>query len=171
MNSIYLIIRVLHVLCAALWLGVAVFSALFLTPAAGDLGPDGMKVMIALRKRGFVAYVPIIATITLVTGVWLFWRFTAGFSAEVSRSHAGRAFSLGAAFGLAAFIVGGAVLSVSLAKAVRMSTEAASLPEGRDRAERLSRAAALRRRAAGAGQLVSVLLIVATVLMAVARYF
>jgi hypothetical protein len=171
MNSMYLVVRVLHVLCAALWVGVALFSSLYLTPAARDLGPDGMKMMAALRKRGFVAYVPVIATISLLSGVWLFWRFTAGFSPEVSRSHAGRAFSLGAACGLIAFIVSGAILSVSLARAVTLSTEAASLKDGRDKADRLARAAALRQRAAAAGHVVSILLVVATILMAIARYF
>jgi uncharacterized membrane protein len=169
MNSMYLIIRVLHVLCGALWVGAALFSSLFLTPAARDLGPDGGKLMLALRKRGLIAYFPVIATITLISGVWLYWRFTAGFSPEVSRSHAGMAFGLGAVFGLAAFIVGGPILSVSLVRAMKLSTEAASLPDGRDKTDRLARAAALRRRAAGAGQIVSVLLVVATILMALAR--
>jgi uncharacterized membrane protein len=171
MNSMYLVIRVLHVLSAALWVGVALFSSLFLTPAAQDLGPDGMKMMAALRKRGFVAYVPVIATISLLSGVWLFWRFTAGFSPEVSRSRAGMAFSLGAACGLVAFILSGAVLSVSLSKAVRLSAEAAGLKDGPDKAGRLARAAALRQRAAVAGQIVSVLLLAATAAMALARYF
>ena len=171
MNTTYLLIRVLHVLCGALWVGAALFSSLFLTPAAQDLGPDGAKVMLALRKRGLIAYFPIIATITLLSGVWLYWRFTAGFSPEVSRSHAGMAFGLGAVCGLAGFIVGGPILSVSLVKAMKLSTEAAGLPDGRDKADRLSRAAALRRRAALAGQIVSVLLVAATMLMALARYF
>jgi uncharacterized membrane protein len=171
MSHIYLLIRVLHVLAALLWAGVAVFSSVFLTPALRDLGPDGTKVMLALRKRGFVVYPPVIATVTLLSGVWLFWRFTAGFSPEVSRSRAGMAFSLGAACGLVAFILSGAVLSVSLSKAVRLSAEAAGLKDGPDKAGRLARAAALRRRAAVAGQIVSVLLLAATAAMALARYF
>jgi uncharacterized membrane protein len=171
MNSMYLVVRVLHVLCGALWVGAALFSSLFLTPAAQDLGPDGGKLMLALRKRGLIAYFPVIATISLVSGVWLYWRFTAGFSPEVSRSHAGMAFGAGAVCGIAAFIVGGPILSVSLVRAMKLTTEAASLSDARDKADRLSRAAALRRRAAAAGHIVSVLLIAAIVLMALARYF
>ena len=171
MNSMYLLIRVLHVVCAALWVGAALFSSMFLTPAAKDLGPDGNKLMLALRKRGLVAYFPVIATITLVSGVWLFWRFTAGFSPEVSRSHAGMAFSVGALCGLLAFIIGGPVLSVSLVRAMKLATEAAALKDGADKSSLLARAAALRQRAAVAGQIVSVLLLAATAAMALARYF
>jgi len=171
MNSIYLVVRVLHVLCAALWVGAALVSSLFLTPAAQAMGPDGAKLMLALRKRGFVAYFPVIASITLLSGFWLYWRFTAGFSPEVSRSHAGMAFGLGAVCGMAGFIVGGPILSISLVRAVKLSTEAASLPEGRDKADRLARSAALRQRAATAGHVVSGFLVAATILMAIARYF
>ena len=166
----HLLILILHVLCAALWVGVAVFAALFLTPAAEDLGPDGFKVMLALRKRGFVAYVPIVASITVLTGIWLYWSYTAGFSPEVSRSHSGMAFGLGGLLGLTGFIIGGAVLSRSLVLAAKLAGEAATLPDGREKADRFARAAALRKRAAGAGMLVAVLVVLAMILMVTARY-
>jgi len=118
--TMFLVVMTLHVLCAALWVAIAVFGAVFLTPAARDLGPDGMKIMLALRKRGFVAFVPIIATITVLSGFWLYWRFTAGFSPEVSRSHAGMTFGTGGILGLTALIIGGAVLSRSVVQAVRL---------------------------------------------------
>jgi hypothetical protein len=169
-NYVYLVILVLHVLSAALWVGVAVFAALFLTPAAKDLGPDGFKMMLALRKRGFIAYVPIIATIAVLTGFWLYWRYTGGFSPEVSRSHSGMAFGLGGLLGLASYIIGGAVLSRSVVLSVKLTGEASALPDGREKADRLARAAALRARADSAGRLVAVLLVFAMILMVTARY-
>ena len=154
MTSTFFVVLILHALCGALWVGAAVIAALFLTPAARDLGPDGMKMMLALRKRGFVAYMPVIATLTVLSGIWLYWRFTAGFSAEVSRSHTGMAYGIGGLLGLIALIIGGAVLSASVVKAMKLSTEAASLPEGPDRKQRLSATRAahrLLRRARGTG--------------------
>jgi uncharacterized membrane protein len=168
--TMFLVVMALHVLCAALWVGIAVFGAVFLTPAARDLGPDGMKIMLALRKRGFVAFVPIIATLTVLSGIWLYWRYTAGFSPEVSRSHAGMTFGTGGLLGLTALIIGGAVLSRSVVQAVRLATEAMALPEGKDRADRLARASALRQRAASAGNVVAVLVVTAMILMVIARY-
>jgi uncharacterized membrane protein len=168
--TMFLVVMTLHVLCAALWVGIAVFGAVFLTPAARDLGPDGMKIMLALRKRGFVAFVPIIATITVLSGFWLYWRFTAGFSPEVSRSHAGMTFGTGGILGLTALIIGGAVLSRSVVQAVRLATEAAGMPEGQERADRFARAAALRQRAASAGNVVAALVVTAMILMVIARY-
>jgi hypothetical protein len=170
MNATFLVVFVLHVLCAALWVGVGVIGALFLTPAARDMGPDGVKMMLALRKRGFVAFVPIIAAITILSGFWLYWRYTAGFSAEVVHSHAGAAFGIGGLTGVLSFIIGGAVISRNLVQAMRLGTEAAALPEGRDRADRLARAQVLRQRAASAGNLVGVLLVVTVILMVIARY-
>src|SRR6476659_6192114 len=137
MSYTFLVVLILHALCGALWVGVAVFSAMFLTPAARDLGPDGMKIMLALRKRGFVAFIPVIAVVTVLSGIWLYWRFTAGFSAEVTHSRTGMAYGIGGAFGLLGLIIGGAVLSRSIAQAMKLGTEAASLPDGPDRAQRV----------------------------------
>jgi len=170
MSWTFLIVLTLHVLCAATWVGIAVFGALFLTPAARDLGPDGMKIMLALRKRGFVAFVPVIATTAVLSGLWLYWRYTAGFSAEVSRSHSGMAFGTGGLLGIIALIIGGAVLSRSVAQSAHLAQEAASMPDGKERAERLVRAAALRQRAAAAGNIVAVLIVTAMIFMVIARY-
>jgi len=169
MNTIYLLVRAIHVTAAVLWTGGAVFTALLMTPAAADLGADEPRFAAALRKRGIAAYFPAVAGIALLTGIWLYWRFTAGFSAEVSRSSAGMAFGLGGLCGLAAFVVGGPILSVSLAKSIRLSGEAASLPAGPDRTARLAEADALRRRARTAGVIVTVLLLATTVIMTLAR--
>src|SRR5215510_14893733 len=170
MTYTFLGVLILHALCGALWVGAAVLAALFLTPAARDLGPDGMKMMLALRKRGFIASMPVIAVLTVLSGIRLYWRFTAGFSQEVTRSHTGMAYGLGGASGLLAAIIGGAVLSRAIAQAMKLGAEAASLPEGPDRAQRLAKATALRQRAATAGQVVMVLVIIAISLMVIARY-
>jgi hypothetical protein len=170
MTYTFLVLLILHAVCGALWVGAAVLAALFLTPAARDLGPDGMKMMLALRKRGFIAYMPVIAVLTVLSGIWLYWRFTAGFSAEVSRSHTGMAYGIGGLCGLIALIVGGAVLSRAIAQAMKLGTEAASMPDGPERAKRLAQANALRQRAAVAGQVVMLLVLIAISLMVIARY-
>jgi hypothetical protein len=170
MYSVYLFVRILHVLCGALWVGAALFSSLFLIPATRDLGLDGVKVVLALKKRGVVAYFPIVSGLTVLSGFWLYWRFTAGFSAEVSRTHAGMAFGAGGTLGLLAFIIGGAIVSRHLVAATRLGDEAAALPEGREKADRLARAGVLRTKSARAGQVAAVLVIGATILMTLARY-
>ena len=72
MTTFDLIVRVIHVISASIWIGAAFFAAWFLMPAIRDTGPDGGTVMMAVQKRGWVAAVPIIATLTVVSGFWLY---------------------------------------------------------------------------------------------------
>ena len=104
---------------ARIWVGMAIFSAFFLMPAMKEVGPDGAKVMAALERRGLVAFIPIVVIISVLSGVWLYWRYTGGFSPEISRSHAGMAFGTGGAIAIVAAIIGIAIVSRSLAKATR----------------------------------------------------
>jgi len=99
-HMMHLVIRELHILCGALWFGIAVFGALFLGPAVESLGPDGGKVMQALQKRGFIVFMPVIAVLTLVSGFYLFYVATGGFNPDLARTHAGRSYSIGGGIGL-----------------------------------------------------------------------
>jgi len=168
--SVYLVVRVLHILCGALWLGFAVFSAWFLMPAVEDAGPDAAKVMAGLERRGLTAAVPIVATITILAGIWLYWRYTAGFSPEVSRSHAGMTFGMGGVTGILAFIIGAATVSRNMVKARKLMMRAAGLPEGEERRGLMVAAARHRKTGRTATSVVAVLLVITVALMGVALY-
>src|ERR687891_465683 len=47
-----ILLRLVHVVFGALWVGMVVFTTFFLAPAVQDTGPDGGKVMAALQRRG-----------------------------------------------------------------------------------------------------------------------
>lgn len=166
MTILYLVIRFLHVLAGALWVGMAVFSAFFLMPAVKELGPDGGKVMAAIERRGVVAFIPIVVSISILSGIWLYWRYTAGFSHEISRSHAGMAFGAGGAIAIVAAIIGIAVVSRSLAKATALSKQAMTMPDA-GRAAAMATVQQLRARGMGAARVVAVLVIIVIGLMSV----
>jgi hypothetical protein len=170
MFTTYLVIRVLHILLGAFWLGTAVFGAWYLLPAVADAGPDGAKVVEALQRRGWVAVTPVVAMLSIITGIWLYWRYTAGFSPDLSRSHAGMSFGIGGTCGVLAAVIGGAVLSRSLVKAGKLAAEAAGTTDATRRGALMAQALGLRRRALMAARLVSVLLVTAIVLMSIAVF-
>jgi uncharacterized membrane protein len=98
MNAItFLLIRVSHVLLAAIWLGAVVYTAVFVMPAVAESGPAGGQVMGAIARRGLTAFLGVVAGLTIVSGVWLYWRFTGGFDPAVSASTGGMAFGIGGA--------------------------------------------------------------------------
>ena len=169
-TMLFLTLRVLHVLLAAVWLGATVFMTFLLMPAMKEAGPAGGQVMMGLNRRGVVPFFASVSGITVLTGIYLFWRFTGGFDPEVSRTNAGLAYSIGGAAGLAAAIIGGSIVGRSAKKLVEVMTRVASLKDGAEKSALIQEADGLRQRMASFGKLVLVLQVAATALMAVAHY-
>ncbi len=49
-------LRLVHVVFGAVWVGMMAFTVIFLTPAVRDVGPEGGKVMTALQRRGVMLF-------------------------------------------------------------------------------------------------------------------
>jgi hypothetical protein len=169
MDPLLLLLRLLHVGLGALWVGMAVFTTVFMTPAIQDAGPDGGKVMAALQRRGIMTVLPALAVGTLVSGMWLYWRDSGGLRPEFVTSGVGLAFGLGGLASLVAYGIGMAVLRPSMMRAAALAQGMGGLSEP-ERQARLAEAQALRARGAAAGQAVAGLLLFALAAMAVARY-
>src|SRR5262245_6034222 len=101
-SLIFLIIRPLHVLLAAIWIGSGAFMAFMLMPTIEAAGPSGGAIMVGMSRKGLVPFFAAISGITVLTGIYLFWRFTGGFDPEISRSHGGMAFGVGGVAGILA---------------------------------------------------------------------
>src|SRR5689334_13014215 len=127
---LFLPLRALHVLMAAAWIGSTVFIEMILMPSVESTGPAGGQVMISMNKKGMAAYFGVLGGVTALTGIYLLYRFTGGFSPEISRSHAGMAFSIGGASGLLATILGGAVVGRSAGKLVEVMEKAGPMSDG-----------------------------------------
>jgi hypothetical protein len=167
---LFLTMRVLHVVLAAAWFGAAVFTTLLLGPAIGLSGPAGGQVMNALVRRGVPQYMASIGGLTILTGVYLFWRFTGGFDPAISGSRAGIAFSIGALTGLIGLILGGSMIGGSVRKLTALSAQAAGMKEGPDRAALMKTMEALRDRMEKFGKIVMVLLFISMAAMALGHY-
>jgi hypothetical protein len=167
---LFLSVRVVHVLLGAIWFGAIVVMVLFVAPAVQQSGPAGGQVMGNLVRRGFTTFMPSIAGLTIVSGLWLYWRFTGGFTPSIVHSHAGLSFALGGASGLVALIIGGSRVSRGMKAIVGLAGQAAALPEGAERAAVMQQMTALRERTAKASQVVLALVTVAMLLMTLAHY-
>lgn len=164
MTTFDLIVRVVHVVSASIWIGAAFFAGWFLMPAIRDTGPDGGKVMMAVQKRGWVAAVPIIATLTVVSGFWLYRPYMG------AEGNAAMILGVGGVVALIAYICGAGVVSPSMAKANKLAPQAATMTDGAAKAAVMAQIAALRQRALTFARIVSVLVIVSAVLMTIAAY-
>lgn len=168
-TAFFLSMRVLHVLLAAVWIGATVFMSVLLMPAINEAGPAGGQVMIGLNKKGVTPFFAALGGLTVLTGIYLFWRFTGGFDPEISKTHAGMAFGIGGVCGILATIIGGAIVGRSSKKVVELMEEAGKAEAGR-RGAIMQEVGALKQRLTTFGAVVLFLQVVALVLMAVGHY-
>jgi hypothetical protein len=164
------VLRLVHIVAGAVWVGIAVFVAFFLGPAVQDAGTDGGKVMAALQRRGFVTVLPVLALATMLSGIWLYWRASAGFHPDYVSSRPGLTFGFGAAAALAAFGIGITVMRPAMLRVGSLAQGLGEATTETARAERLLEIQRLRARGALAGRWVALLLLLAAAAMAVARY-
>ena len=153
-----LLMRLLHIMSGIFWVGTMMFNTGFLLPAFKDAGPDGAKVGAALAKGRFMVVMPIVALVTILSGLWLFWRTSGGFQETFMHSHMAKALSFGAASAILAFIIGIVVVRPAMVQATAL---AQSNPQ---------RAQVLRVRVEVVSRVVTALVALAAAAMAVARY-
>jgi uncharacterized membrane protein len=164
-----LVLRLAHVVFGALWVGMMVFTVFFLGPAVAEAGPEGGKLMAALQRRRIMVIMPVVALITLVSGLWMFGRLAGGNPAALMRSPMGQALAWGGAAAIVAFVLGIVVMRPAMMRATKLAESLATAsPE--ERATRTAEIQRIRARGTVMGQVVAILLLIALAAMAVARY-
>lgn len=164
-----LVLRFAHVFFGALWVGMMAFQVFFLAPALADVGPDAGKVMGAMMKRRVPVILPIIALITIVSGMWLFQRMSGGNMSALMATPMGQAFAWGGAVALIAFLIGIVVMRPAMMRSVKLAESIATAPQA-ERAAIQAEVQRLRARGAVLGKVVAWMLLFTLAAMAVARY-
>jgi hypothetical protein len=155
MDWLMLVLRLIHVGGGAMWVGMMAFMVFFLTPALAEAGPESGKVMAALQRQRIMIIMPVIALLTIASGVWLMIR-TYGGPGNLAGSRMGIALNVGATAAILSFLIGIIFMRPAMMRATTTT----------DPAE----AQRLRARGAMLGRLVARLLMLALGAMAVARY-
>jgi uncharacterized membrane protein len=163
------VLRILHILSGAFWYGSLIFIMRFLMPSIRAAGAAGGPVMAQLNQRKLSLAMMGAAIVNVGAGIWLMFIVSGGNPGPWMRSGMGRTFALGGAFAILALIVGMVVVAPVTR---RMGTLAATI--GRRGApptpEELAEMGRLQQRNAVGTAIIAVLLTLAVVAMAVARY-
>jgi uncharacterized membrane protein len=168
MNTFFLSVRVLHILFGAIWLGAAVFVTLLLMPAVREAGPEGGKVMMGLGRRVPV-FIASVSGLAVLTGLWLYWRFTDGLDPSLMNTAGGHTFGTGGILGLVAAVIATSVVGKNMKRAVATMKRMETI-EPAARQALMEEAIRYRQRAASGGRMVAVLLTVTIVLMGLGHY-
>jgi len=165
----YVVLRVLHILVAALWVGAAGLLAMVVMPAVGEAGATGGPFLASLHRRKLHVFMAASALLTVLSGIWLYWVLTTGFDPAIVWSRGGVAFGIGGLCGLVALIVGGGIIDPGFARLAELAERTDAMPEAR-RAAHLQRLEAIHRRTLLASKCALALIVIALVLMASGHY-
>jgi uncharacterized membrane protein len=169
MYALAVTLRLIHIFTGVYWAGTMFFFVTFLDPSLRSLGPDGGKVMIRMFERGYMKVLPIVASLTVISGLWLLWILSGGFDSTYLSSPVGMALSTGGGFAILAWLIG--IVFIRPAGA-RIWEIAKAMPQA-DEARRNALVAEMgqvRARTVAGGRLVFGLLVLSVALMAIARY-
>ncbi len=170
MDLTVVVLRLVHVLCGVFWAGALMFVVTFLEPSIRASGPEGAKVMRELIQRKYLNVIPILGALTILSGLWLIWIFSNGFSAAWFMSGTGMTLTLGSLAALVAFLVGIHVLRPTVLRIGPLAQAAAQAPAGAEKEAQLGQVQALRRKAMLSGRWVGALLALAVITMGIGRY-
>ncbi|MBL8984201.1 MAG: hypothetical protein JNL26_18590 [Gemmatimonadetes bacterium] len=170
MDGAFLLLRLVHVLGGMFWVGAVLMTVFFLFKVVADMGPAGGQVTGGLMKHRYFDVLPAIALLTVLSGIDLLRRVSGGFQPAYMGSPIGITYSIGALAGLLALAVGVGVGRRMTVKALALGKELAAMPDGPDKAARMAELGTLRARSQMALRVAALLLVIASVCMAIARY-
>lgn len=171
MDPLFIVLRLVHVVAGVLWVGGAVFVFRHVEPTAKELGPRAEPFMTSLfETRKIAIYFTILSALTVLAGTWLFWIDSAGDPIGwITRDATGMAFGIGGLAAWVAFILG--LVAVKPA-AEELGAAGAAMRDagGPPGPELVARMEAAQGRMSTLGKVDFVLLGIAVVMMAIARY-
>ncbi len=168
MGALVIALRIVHIFGGVFWGGAIFTLVLFLQPAIKAAGPAGGQVMQRLAAMRFLVVVPLMAALTVLSGLALFWHDSGG-SAAFMGTPTGIALSVGGTSAIIAFLIGLFAMRPATMRLLEIG-RAAQAAGGTPTAEQQAEIPALQKKARTAAVGVSHLVGIAVIAMAVARY-
>ncbi len=167
MNTLIIVLRLLHIVGGVIWVGGAVAMAFFVAPSVGATAEAGQKFMGHLMtKTRFSTFMTIAALAAVLPGFALYWIDSAGFTLRAwMESGTGTTFAVGAVFALIGLYYGMKVPGIGRA----MGQLAAEI-KGAPTPEQMTHLSALRQKQMRVSIINVTTLLIATLCMSIARY-
>ena len=170
MDGDMVILRLVHIFAGIFWVGGAVMMTDFIVPTARRIGPEGQPFMRGfLKHTRILVAMPVAALLTTVAGLLLYYRVSDHFNSDWMKSDAGVVLSIGALAGILAALVGGLVITPTTVRIRRLMDKIAER-QGPPSDEQRAEMGRLQARNGRTAPLTELLLVIAVVGMAAARY-
>jgi len=170
MHAELLVLRLIHILSGIVWLGSGIFTGFFLIPALSGSPAAMGQVLAGLQRRRYFVVFPLVATLTILSGLRLLWIASAGFAPAYFATGTGRTFAISGAAAIVAFVLSLGVARPAAVRAGGISALLTATQEARERERLLAELDRMRQRGAIATSLSIGFGIIAASGMALARY-
>lgn len=170
MSGELIVLRLLHVVGGVVWVGGVCLMQFVLLPASAEAGPGAAPVMVAVPRQRLFRWLPWIAVVTMLAGLRLLWIASGGFTTNWFFTWAGHTYAVGGLLAIIGFTIAILVSRPSAMRAGQLVAQLATAADDATRGRLQGEIAAARGRASRFGGLSTLLLLGATVAMAVARY-
>ncbi len=167
MHAAVVIARLVHIVTGVYWVGAVLFIAFFLAPSAGAIGPQSGPVMRELMRRKYFEITAAIATLTILSGLYLIWIDSAHLDPAWFRTPFGQTISLGMACAIVAYVV---AILMTRPTLYRLSAVAGQMAQGAPTPPMITERDVLQARLKRLSAATALLLLLAASAMAVARY-
>lgn len=166
---LYVILRLIHIFAGVFWAGAGMMNVFFVSPAAKKAGPSGGQFMQALSQQTrFALAMDLGASLTILSGIWLIWMASGGFSAEWFATRRGLALTIGGIMAIVAYGVAWVMIKPTLARMGQLGQKIAA-GGGPPKPEQMSEMQKLQGKMAQGGGITAVLVIIAVIGMALSR--
>ncbi|HYV95973.1 MAG TPA: hypothetical protein VE967_00810 [Gemmatimonadaceae bacterium] len=164
-----IVLRLIHILCGVFWVGTLIFNSVFLGPAIREAGPEGGKVMGILVKNGLPKIMPVVAILAILAGLALYDHNSAHFKMSYMQTNVGMAFGIGGVLAIITLILGATILAPTLEHMGKIGQQMASASPA-DKERLTAELQGLRGKAKTFSNIVAVTGVLASAIMAIARY-
>jgi uncharacterized membrane protein len=170
MKAELLTLRLIHILGGIFWVGSMMFTSFFLVPVIRSSPAVAGEVMAGLQRRRLFTLLPIVALLTIASGLRLLAIASAGFSRDYFSTSAGRTFATSAVAATVAFLLSVLISRPGFVRIGRLGASLATTSDQGAKQRITAEMQLLTRRVAISNGFVVVLLLSAAAGMAVARY-
>ena len=169
MDWLLILLRIIHIFSGVVWVGGAAYVYFYIEPTLNKLGPASEPfVDEIINKKKMSVFFMIAATLTVLGGVLVYWKDT-GLVLDTMAQPTYLAFGLGGLCAIVAWLMGGAALGPAVKRVGQLAAEMKAAG-GPPSADLLARMHAAQERVRLIGGIDLVLVALALLGMATARY-
>ena len=124
MDWLQIVLRIVHIFAGVAWVGGAALFFFYLEPAINKLGPDAEKFVDELvNRRKVPIYFLAASTLTIVFGLFLYWRDSNGLQLSWIQSPEGLVFTVASVTALLAWAGGNLLIPRTLTQLIATAAQ------------------------------------------------